>query len=111
MTGPAAADMARCAVALRAFGDFIEGHQDLPVLVALHVGWSHVFGRWSIKGQLPGANVGDLERWALALDDSSVTSYESEGYYVGPHEHREVHGTVHGHRVSVWAHLPLGGPR
>ncbi|WP_436772202.1 hypothetical protein [Yinghuangia sp. YIM S09857] len=108
---PSAVNMARVAVVLRCFADFVAARPGLPVLVGLHVDWSHVTERWSIKGQLPGADTGELERWALALDDPSVTSYESEGYYVGPHKHREVHGTVHGHRVSVWAHLPPGGPR
>ncbi|WP_436773181.1 hypothetical protein [Yinghuangia sp. YIM S09857] len=110
MSGRSSAGMARVAVALRCFADFVAARPGLPFLVALHVEWSHVTGRWAIKGQLHGDGAAaDLERWALALDDPSVTSYESEGYYVGPHEHREVHGTVHGHQVSVWAHLPIRG--
>lgn len=105
-------DMARCAVVLRCFADFIAARPGLPDLVAVDVVWSHMAETWEVKGQLPhDCTPDDVVRWALVLDDPVTTADERQHAEDEPYLLHTATGTVHGHPVVVWLHLPTGSGR
>jgi hypothetical protein len=97
-------DMARCAVMLRCFADFMAARPGLPQLASLSVTWSHVARLWEVRCQLDGESVMGIARWALALEDPVESTRDGNDKYLGPYRQRAVSGTVHGHAVTVWAH-------
>ncbi|UGQ15133.1 hypothetical protein LO772_17120 [Yinghuangia sp. ASG 101] len=104
-------DMRGGANVMRCFADFISARPGLPEAAAVQVVWSFIARAWEIRVQLEGDAAGNVERWAVALDDPVITSETKERGCAGRYVRHQVDGTAHGHPVNVWTHLPFGGER